>query len=298
MLTVILMYAVLAATFTIAKTALGYGSPYFLLGFRFITAGVLFLGLQRIFNKKNFFLRREDIWLFLWTAFFYIYLSFIPEFWALVRLSSSKVVILYQTTPFIVAIFAYFLASEKFTAKKIIGMVIGFVAIIPILLTHNQAGLSSEILKVSLAEAVLFIAIVSASYGWFPVKRLMNKGYTLPMINGVTMLVGGIGALLTSFAVEGVFVTHVFALKPFLFWTLLLVLAANGIFYNMYGWHLRRYSFTLLSFTGFLCPIFGSLYGWYFLSEQITWHHGLSLTLIIVGLFIFYKEELLARKNR
>lgn len=287
------MYAVLAATFTVAKKALQYANPYFLIGFRMTLAGTLFLLFQYVFNSKKFFLKKEDIRLFLKTSFFYIYLAFIPEFWALQRLSSSKVVIIYSITPFVAAVFAYFFASEKLNLKKVIGMIIGVVGIIPILLTHDQNGqLTSELFKISMAEGVLLIAVVSAAYGWFPVKELMNKGYSLPMINGVTMLTAGIAALITSFAVEGIFVTHIFDVKNFLFWILLLIVIANGIFYNLYGWLLRHYSFTLLSFAGFLCPIFGSLYGWYFLSEPITLLHIMSLCLIIIGLFLFYQEEL------
>jgi drug/metabolite transporter (DMT)-like permease len=257
-----------------------------------LIAGSIFLFFQFLVNRKNFFLRKEDIWLFAKAAFFYIYLAFIPEFWALTRLSSSKVVILYSITPFIVAILAFLLVSERLTIKKVLGMIIGFVGIIPILLTHDQLGLSTELFKVSKAEGVLLVAICSAAYAWFLIKRLMEKGYTLPMINGITMLAGGVAALFTSFALEGVFVRHVTNFKSFFLYLLLLIFLANGIFYNLYGWLLRRYSFTLLSFTGFVTPIFGSIYGYYFLSEQITCYHFASLIIIGIGLLIFYMEEL------
>jgi drug/metabolite transporter (DMT)-like permease len=290
------MYAALAAAFTVAKISLQYANPYFLIAVRMLLAGSVFLLFQYLFNSKKFFVRKEDFWLFVKTSFFYIYLAFIPEFWALQYLSSSKVVILYSITPFIAAGLAYFLVSEKLTFKKVFGMIIGFTGIIPILLTHNQEGLTKELLSISKAEAILLIAIFSAAYGWFPVKQLMTKGYSLPMINGTTMFLGGAGALVTSFAVEGVFTRHVFAIKPFLFWVIILIILANGIFYNMYGWLLKRYSFTMLSFAGFLCPIFGSLYGFYFLKEPITWNHFASIILISSGLFLFYQEELKRKK--
>jgi drug/metabolite transporter (DMT)-like permease len=66
----------------------------------------------------------------------------------------------------------------------------------------------------------------------------------------------------------------------------------------MYGWHLRKYSFTLLSFAGFLCPVFGAFFGWIFLSEPITWHHFVSLCLIASGLFLFYRDELKGRWSK
>lgn len=291
MITVVFMYAVLALTFTVAKKALSYANPYFLIAFRMIVAGAIFLFFQYIFNRKNFCLKREDILLFLKTSLFYIYLAFIPEFWALNRLTSSKVVIIYSITPFIAAALAYFLASERLTVRKVIGMIIGFLGTIPLILTPNNGITTAELFYLSKAEAVLLVAVFCGAYAWFDVKKLMNKGYQLPMINGVTMLIGGIGALFTSFAIEGVFVRHVFDWQPFLFWVLLLIFLANGIFYNMYGWHLRRYSFTLLSFVGFTCPLFGTLFGWLFLSEAVTWNHFASLILIGSGLFLFYRTK-------
>ncbi len=292
MITIVIMYAVLASTFTVAKMAIQYATPYFLIGFRMICAGSIFLLIQYIFSKDKFFVRREDLFLFLKTSFFYIYLAYMAEFWSLQYLTSSKVVIIFSLTPFIAATFAYFFASERLTLKKVFGMIIGSIGIIPLLLTQDDIReAATELFNVSLPELVLLIAVFSGAYGWFPVKRLMNKGYSLPMINGVTMLIGGIAAMGTSFLVEGFNTIHVFSVGPFLFWTLLLVILANGIFYTMYGWHLRKFSFTMLSFAGFLTPLFGALFGWYFLNEPITWHHLAALCLIGSGLYVFYKDE-------
>lgn len=292
MITVVLMYAALAASFTVAKIVVSYASPYFAIGFRMTLAGTIFLGLQYFLNKDHFTLKKSDLWLFGKTALFYIYLAFIPEFWSLQYLTSSKVVILYSVTPFIAAILAYFLVGERLTKQKVIGMSIGIGGMLPILFMQDSFS-AQEILKISLPELALFVAIFAGAYGWFPVKQLMDRGYKLPMINGVTMLLGGIAALATSAIVEGVSsATQITQVGPFLLWILVLIVLSNGIFYNMYGWHLRRYSFTLLSFAGFLCPIFGSFYGWYFLSESITINHFISLGLVGIGLYVFYREEL------
>jgi len=293
MITIVFMYAVLAATFTVGKIVAGLATPYFIVGFRMTVAGIFFLAYQYLRNKKQLKIKTKDLGLFFYTALFYIYLAYIPEFWALQYVSSSKEVILYSITPFIVAILAYFLASEKITIKKIIGMIIGFIGMMPMLLMQDDIREASmELFKISWPEVVLMIAIFSGAYGWFPVKKLMNKGYSLASINGYTMFTGGIGAFITSFAVDGFFHKHVFDWLPFLFWIIILIITANGIFYTLYGWHLSRFSFTLLSFFGFLCPIFGSFYAWRFLGDQLTLNHLVALILTSLGLYIFYKDEL------
>ena len=292
MLTIIIMYAVLAATFTVGKIVISYATPYFLVGFRMTVAGIFFLAYQYWRDKKKLRINIKDLGLFFYTSLFYVYLAYIPEFWALQYVNSSKEVILYSITPFVVAILAYFLASEKMTIKKIIGMIVGFIGMIPMLIMQDDIREASmELFTISWPEVVLMIAIFSGAYGWFPVKKLMTKGYSLPAINGFTMLIGGIGAFITAFSVDGIFYKHVFELWPFLFWIIILIITANGIFYTMYGWHLRKFSFTLLSFAGFSCPIFGSFYARVFLKEPLTLNHLIALVLISFGLYIFYKEE-------
>lgn len=290
MILIFVMYITIALGFVIAKLTLQYGAPFFTVAFRTITAGSCFLLFQFLFDRANFRIQRKDISLFLSTTFFYVYLVFIPEFWALEKLSASKVILIYTLTPFIVALFAYFLVREKFSLKKIIGMLVGLAGMVVIFITKDAAGKGTEVLYISAREAALLISVISYGYAWFLIKKLSLRGYSLAMINGTTMLLGGTAAAITSFFYEGHFpVTNI---PQFLLWATIFTILANGVFYPLYGWLLHHYSFTLLSFAGFLTPIFGIFFGWSILSESITWHHFASLTFIFIGLYLFYQEEI------
>lgn len=290
MIAIILMYLIVAFAFIIAKISLQYASPYFTVAFRCLAAGSSFLLFQFLFDRKNFFIKREDILFFLKTSFFYIYLVFIPEFWALEKLRASKVILIYALTPFFVALFAYFLVKERFTLKKILGMIIGLAGMMAIFITKDASGNGAEFFYVSAREAALLVSVASYAYSWFLIKRLREKKYTLAMINGSTMIIGGIGALATSFLTEGAFaVSNAGKFFPL---ALIFTFLTNIVFYSMYGWLLRHYSFTFLSFASFLGPVFGIAFGWYLLSEVITWYHFVSLILISLGLTIFCLEEL------
>jgi drug/metabolite transporter (DMT)-like permease len=119
----------------------------------------------------------------------------------------------------------------------------------------------------------------------------MDRGYALTLINGIAMLIGGCLSMVTALLFEDV--RHaVTAWVPFLGWVLALVVVANIVVYNLYGWLLRRYSITFLSFAGFLSPSFGMVYAWLLEGQHLTWHYPVSLCLVTAGLYIFYRQEL------
>ncbi len=61
MILVVLVYAVLASTFTLAKAALDYAKPFFLIGFRMIMAGTLLLGYLAVTDKKSLYIKKSDM---------------------------------------------------------------------------------------------------------------------------------------------------------------------------------------------------------------------------------------------
>lgn len=286
---IVLLYALLASTFVFAKFSIDYAQPIFVIGFRMTLAGALLLGYLIFFKRKALRLGKKDFLLFLRVAFFHIYLAFVAEFWSLQFITSSKANLIYSLTPFIAAGLSYFLLKERLSRRKLLGMGLGICGIFPILLTQ---GNTTDFSTLTMAEIVLLVAVVSASYAWFDIKKLMNKGYSLLMINGFAMLIGGLGAFATYYLTRDPAVPTTTNFWEFFKYVSILVILSNVVFYNLYGWLLKRYSITFLTFCGFLSPLFGVFMGWAFRGEPISWPYWVSLSLITFALFIFYREEL------
>lgn len=298
MILVVVLYALLALTFPLAKNAVSYAHPCFLIGFRMLLAGTFLLGYQYFFKRSGYTIHRADYGLFFRTALFHIFFAFTLEFWALQYVTALKTTLIYASTPFVAAILSYFILREYLSWHKVIGIIIGLLSLIPVIAAATTGSESlMEIGRISLPELSLMGSVLSATYAWFLVERLMAKNYALSLINGVAMFIGGALSMILAACVGG-FAHPVLAWGPFLGWVGLLILVANITVYNLYGWLLRRYSITFLTFAGFLCPSFGMLYEWLFMGGTVTWYHFISLIFVIIGLYIFYRGELRFKKRR
>jgi drug/metabolite transporter (DMT)-like permease len=305
----------LASTFIIGKLALEYVHPFLLIGVRMVIGGSVLLAYQYFFKHTHFFFHKKDWWLFAQAILFHIYLSFMLEFWALDYVSSAKTCLFFSLSPFVTAILCYFLFSERLTIKQLIGLVIGFLGFLPELLapqpvTEISAG---GISFISFPEIALLFAMVTAAYGWVVVKQLVvNLHYPAAMVNGIAMFFAGILSLITSFIWSGwptvkavtepthyipIYLVKLLGAQGagialFLFYTSLLILVANIIYYNLYGVLLKKYSATFLSFAGFTAPLFTAVFGWIFLGESVSWHFIVTNICVVFGLYLFYIDEL------
>ncbi|MGC2310666.1 MAG: DMT family transporter [Candidatus Babeliaceae bacterium] len=291
MILLVILYALLAATFLLAKIAVAYADPFFLIGFRMITAGIILLSYYFfIYKGEKKLLTRSLIKPFIAIIFFHIYFSFVPEFWALHYVSSIKVNIMYSITPFITTILAYYLLKERLSLLKIAGILSGFFGLLPVLIGKNDEMVVTEIFAISLPEIMLLFSIVSGAYAWFLIKRLMDKGYSLILINGMSMLWGGFLSMLTWGFYAQPNAAVVYNWHLFLLTVAGLIVMSNIVVYGLYAWLTQKYSLTLIAFAGFLCPLFGALYGTVLLGEHLYWYHGIALIGITFGLFCFYRD--------
>lgn len=290
-LLILLMNALFAATFPVGKLALAYCGPTFLIAIRMLMAGCLLSIYSYLYGHTRKITVRDGA-LFAKTALFYVVLAFIPEFWAMQYISSIKANLLWSVQPFLAALLGFLIFSEKLTSKKIAALVIGFTGLMPIMFTCNSGELSiSKFCSASYPELAMFVAVFSTIYAWFLIKKLLEKNYALSFINGITMSLGGLACLGMSLGQNYIYhealYTNLYAVFGYSF---LLVLISNVVAYGLYGYFLSRYSITFLSFSGFTCPLFGFLYS-YMLGEQIYAAYIYGCALIIVGLYLFYKEE-------
>ena len=308
MVLVILLYLLFASTFTLGKAALSYVPPFLFIGMRMILGGSLLLAYYRFIARQKVAIKTADYSLFLRIIVFHIFCAYTLEFWALEYVIAAKACLLFNLSPFITALFSYFLFAEKLSYRQLCGLAIGFLGFIPILLAQTPLeSLSWHLGFLSCYELALIGSVVSSAYGWMIMKNLINKGYSFIMINGIGMVGGGILAFILSLYKEGlpmmkdVAVTNetlvvyygTFGERLIMLgaYSLALIIIANIICYNLYGYLLSRYSATFLSFAGFMTPLFAALLGWIFLGEQVTWHFFATISLVIVGLYLFHEKK-------
>jgi len=289
---IFLLYAICASMFTISKYVLGFSQPIFFMAIRMIGAGIILGGYYWFKNRS--FMRQyitssfTDWFLFLQIIIFHVYLTYICDLCALTQLTSIESAFIYNLAPFLSALFSYFWFAETVTTKKWVGLFLGFSSLLPELITEPLN------FKHKLAPIfITIIAVISSSYGWVIVRKLVkDKLYSPLYVNSVGMFFGGLAALVTSVLSESWLPTPVHNWVGFIQGTLLIIVIANIIFYNLYGFLLKKYTATFLSFAGFLCPVFTVIFGTLFLGEQVPTHFVLSGLLVFTGLFIFYHEEL------
>lgn len=293
---VILMYATWSSVFSLGKVALQYSPPIFLTGFRMVLAGVLLLSYLAIAKRSAFKIEKKQFLSLIVLAFFSIYLTNILEFWGLQHLSAAKTCFIYSLSPFFAALFSYLHFKEKMNSRKWIGLGVGFIGIVPVLMT--QTG-SEELLNafsfVSWPALAIMGAALCSVYGWVLLRVVVKDNTVSPlMANGTSMLLGGMMAFGHSFFVDSWTPTPIQAgsLSPFLTTALVITLISNVVCYNVFGLMLKRFTATFLSFMGLLSPIFASLNAWMFLGEQPSWTIFLSTAIVSSGLWIVYHAEL------
>lgn len=293
MFSLIVLYALCASSFTIAKAILAYGAPIFFVAVRMMVAGALLIGFL-VVRKAIRPIHKKDFLLFAAIILFHIYCAYIGDLWSLQYITSFKSSFFFSFSPFITAILSYFFLHERMTRNKWVGLCVGFLGFLPMLLKEVPSEeIFGSFLNISLPEVVLLMAVISSCIGWITLKLLLQRGYSPLFINGFGMVIGGFLALITSFFAENWFVhSPVYSLVPFLGLTALIILVCNILFYNMYGYLLHQYTATFLSFSGFMCPLMAAFFGFIFLGEKVSWHFFVAAAMVSCGLYIFYQEEL------
>jgi drug/metabolite transporter (DMT)-like permease len=290
------MYALWSSVFSLTKIALQYSPPVFLTGFRMLIGGVVLLAYLVFSDKKSFKLNKiQWISIFLFSVFS-CYLTNVLEYWALQYLSSAKVCFIYSLSPFLAAFFSYLHFDEKINLRKVFGLGLGVLGMIPIFsLQTSSEKLFGSFVSFSLPTLAMIGAVVCSVYGWV-LLRLMVKDFVISpiMANGSSMAIGGVLSLLHSFFSE---FWHPIPVQSHLWPSFLIsvfsiIFVSNIVCSNLYALMLRRFTATFLSFVGLLSPVFATLYGFFFLGEPISWLIFLSMSIVCLGLWFVYCAEI------
>jgi drug/metabolite transporter (DMT)-like permease len=291
------LFALWSSVFAIAKGALDLTTPSFALAIRMLMGGGILFTIA-LFKEPGFFkkLKAKDFLIFSILGLFSVYLSNILEYWGLNTLSSSKACFIYSLCPFFTAVLSYIHLNEKMTLKRWAGLLIGFLGMIPMLIAK---GGSEESLFSSSMFSLPTLAVVGAAlfsvYGWVILRVIVKDSTTSPLVaNTFSMFIGGALAFAHSLFTDSwkpipMQLGDISSLLKILF---IITIISNVICYNLYGYFLKKFTATFLSFMGLLSPFFASVYGYFMLGEPIMPEMILSSVIVLLGMFLVYAEEL------
>lgn len=293
LLLIILLFALFASIFSLQKRGLIYAEPFFLIGCRMMFAGFFIILIIFLFNRKKLKINSKHFLLFVYLAVFNIYLTNSFEIWGLKNMSSSKACLIYSLSPFFTAFLAFFILKEKLTLKKILGMLIGFLGLLPIIYFKTLEEIKVEnILFFSFSEISLLLAVFFSVLGWIFLKKILTLGYSFLIANGFSMFLGGVLILCNSYFLGEKWTPFpIINMEKFLFYTIITCIISNIICYNLFGYLLKYFSATFMTFSGLMTPFFAAFFGWFFLNEKITSNFFLSIFIFFIGLVIFFLEE-------
>jgi drug/metabolite transporter (DMT)-like permease len=199
------------------------------------------------------------------------------------RVDSFLAAMLMSTTPITGSLLAHFFTkNEKITFLKSIGIIIGFSGVVFLFLDKliiNESNL--------LFAIIILIGSTFYSIGGILTLKIKNKGNE--NVTTSTIIWSVIFLVPLAFLIENPLNS-----QPSLYSTISLIylgVVATGI-----AWLLR---FRILTVNGlvfqtqvaYIIPIVGVFFGYFIMDEVITWRVMISLTLIILGIYIVKKNN-------
>ncbi|WCR05178.1 DMT family transporter [Paracoccus saliphilus] len=211
--------------------------------------------------------------------------------WGQTSIPSGLASILNATTPlWTVIVSGLLLSDEGFSARKLVGVVLGLGGVAVMIGLDTLAGLGHAIW----AQLAILGAALSYAFANVFGRRFRSMGLD-PVVTAAGMVTGS-SALLVPLAlsVDGWPGAEV----PGQVWLAAIVLGvvSTGLAYVLYFRVLARAGATNISLVTFLVPVSAVFLGWLFLAETLGPAHLLGVALIALGLVLIDGRLLAGRK--
>lgn len=297
MILVFLLYALFGLTFNLGKMILFHASPFFVIAARMLLGGAGLMAYLYFFKHIQSKPRKEDWPLFLQVALFGIFIPYCLRAWALQDMTSTKAAFIFTLMPFFTALFAYLFHKERLSYQKSMGLMIGFLGMMPTIFTTSMLEeRTGAIGFISLAELATLGSVASFAYNLIALQKLVkHRGCPAVLANGVSMLIGGFLSLNAAILLEPIWIKG----DPWYFVGLLIALLfiSNFMGLNLQASLLKKHNATFMAFAGFLTPLFTALFGWLLLNETIKPSYLISFVFVIIGLIVFHYDDIMRHKQ-
>jgi drug/metabolite transporter (DMT)-like permease len=273
----ILLGLVWGSSFLWIKLALREVGPFTLVCFR---ATIAFLGLLVVWIIRRPVMHWRDAWKFAIMGVFNHALPIVLISWSEQHISSGLASILNSTTPlFTILIASLVLSDERFTPRRALGLVIGFVGVL-IIASNDLTGSGST-------SGISILVMLAATFSYaactvFARKQMRN-------ISADAQSIGQMG-MAVLFIIPATFIAesplHI-PTQP-LTWLALVWLGLLGSAFSLLIWFslINTVGPTKTSMSNYLLPLVGVILGMIFLNERLDWRILVGGALVILAVVI------------
>lgn len=190
---------------------------------------------------------------------------------------SAVMAICNGATPFATAIFAHVFIGDRLTARRIVGVLLGFAGLAVLVWPEAEKGASGSIIGIMLAIVGAWLYAVGN------VATRMAPRVEPGLSSLIIVFAGGAAALALAMA------TAPFPANPSaasLVAMALLALLPTAFAMFLYVWLIQRAGPVFVSFTTYMSPLWATGVGILFLHEKLHWSMIGALALILVGVAV------------
>lgn len=266
------------SSFLWIKIAVTEISPFTLVAFRVLFALVTLIIILLISRVKVPL--RSKWWVFLFLGAFNISVPFMLISWAEQHIPSAIAAILNGTPPLFTIIFAtIFLSDDRFTWRKLAGLVVGFGGVLILMADHLGNGIANYTMgMIAMLVAAMFYggsAVFARSFtkGMEPAAQAFGQQISANLIMWPIALFGQAQFISPKLPITW------FALA-------FLGIVCTGLATMVYYSLLHSVGPTRTMMTSYIFPVVGAILGLIFLREPFHWTMLLGTVVIISGVII------------
>jgi drug/metabolite transporter (DMT)-like permease len=284
-LAVAFLAAVWGMAWPVAKIGLQDCEPILFASLRSIIGGI-FLYLWRLTRKDNEPMDRHTFRVAFVSGTAWVGIPMALTNWALLYINVGLGAIIQSTTPFFVAICAYFLLREKqFSFAKIAGLVIGFAGVV---ILFSDKSLTDVTSLTVLAGLAILIPSFFNGYGQVYARKHF-KGKDQHGFMTAILLIAGLETLPFSF-LGGI--PHIDLTLDFVLAVLYLGIVASAIPFAVYFALLVRVDVVILSMVGYVIPVVAVAAGIVWLGEKMSPPEIAGSVLVLIGVVLATQYDL------
>ncbi|BBH20500.1 EamA family transporter [Paenibacillus baekrokdamisoli] len=269
---VLLTTLVMGLAFPVGKIGLSYAPPFFLMGIRFVLAGVI---LAIIVSKKP---RSRPVGRKQWLQAAVVGLFQSAgvmgcAYYSMNWITSGESSIITCTNPLLVIVLGTLLTGAVYRKRQWLGVAVGFIGVVFTFGLH---------MGIQTGTFISFAGAVSFASATLLVKR-WGSTFDMTVLAAYQMIAGGVVLFILSAISEHPYFIFSGTSVMILLW---LVIMSSIVQFSVWFYLLRNGDPAKTSAFLFLVPLFGVLSSWVLLGEQIQWYVGVGGAFICVGIFL------------